>query len=246
MQRVKLDPGFLHAVFPDDEKAIALWSFALTLAPVNPEALFQRARSNERIRRFASALADYGSYLALANRNDERRVDALFHSAEIHQRLQDHAAALNDLEQLLPLNPASVVLAQMCNNVAWMTGAVPGAKYGPRALMLAQKAMELQPYESMYRNTLGVILYRLGRYPEVKECLERNGTFSETLTAFDLYFLAMAEQRMGRTHAARDYYARADSWWQDHQGLSPGETTELTAFRTEALSLLGLTSSLHN
>src|SRR5262249_4626456 len=57
----------------------------------------------------------------------------------------------------------------------------PGAEPGAcaRALRLAERACELAPYEGTYHTTVGMALYRLGKYTEAVEAL----TQADKLTA---------------------------------------------------------------
>jgi uncharacterized protein HemY len=88
----------------------------------------------------------------------------------------------------------------------------------------------------MYRNTLGVAYYRLGRYGPAVEALERSlrETKGES-AAYDLFFLAMCHARRGEVAAAKDCYDRAVQWVQGRQHqLRAEEKQELDAFRAEA------------
>jgi len=56
--------------------------------------------------------------------------------------------------------------------------------------------------------------------------------------AFDLFFLAMAHQRLGRRPEARACYDRAMRWLREQRGLTEQHAKELTAFRAEAEAVL--------
>ena len=103
----------------------------------------------------------------------------------------------------LEVNPDS---ADACNNLAWAYLAAPEAlRDVGTALPLAEKAARLAPGNASYRNTLGVAYYRAGRYREAVEVLRLNLERQEDeYLAYDLYFLAMSQHRLGETAQARD------------------------------------------
>jgi lipopolysaccharide biosynthesis regulator YciM len=107
-------------------------------------------------------------------------------------------------------------------------------------LPLAQKAVALEPDNVLNVNTLGVVLYRLGRYQDSINCLEQNAKSDVDFFAFDGYFLAMAYQRLNNSTAARHWFDRSNTWFKQRRNLSAGLSQELTAFRAEAAALLGV------
>jgi hypothetical protein len=52
---------------------------------------------------------------------------------------------------------------------------------------------------------------------------------------FNAFFLAMAHWQLGEKEKARDWYAQAVSWMDEH-----GTTEDLKHFRAEAEELLGI------
>jgi uncharacterized protein HemY len=107
--------------------------------------------------------------------------------------------------------------------------------------MLAQRSVELAPGQHDSLNTLGVALYRAGRYDEAVSVLERSLAAGKGESdAFDLFFLAMAHHRLGDVNQARDGFDRAVRWWSEHKDLPVQAIAELTSFRAEAEVVLGL------
>jgi len=132
-------------------------------------------------------------------------------------------------------------IALLCNNVVWHYVKAPQKeRMAAEVLLLAQKVAELEPFNSNYQNTLGVVFYRLGRYQDAVACLEPNRADSQELAAFDWYFLAMSYQRLGNAAKARAYFDRANAHVQESKNLSAAQVAELGAFRAEAAALLGL------
>lgn len=60
-------------------------------------------------------------------------------------------------------------------------------------------------------NTLGVVYYRLGRWQDAIDSLNKSakGNAAKSVDAWDLFFLAMSHQRQGDTVQARAAYERA-------------------------------------
>jgi predicted Zn-dependent protease len=95
---------------------------------------------------------------------------------------------------------SSIACSQSC-----VTGP-KGRQTRPEALVLARRAMDLAPGNIIYRNTLGVVYYRVGHYREAVDTLEENLPANADYTAFDLLFLAMSYHRLGDAARARDRY----------------------------------------
>ena len=132
-------------------------------------------------------------------------------------------------------------LADSCNNYAWALATGPESTRDPqRALALARRAVELAPNVGIYLNTLGVAQYRAGRYAEAVTTLEKNLAAGKgQFAAFDLFFQAMAHQRLGHGDQARDGFDRAVRWVSEQKGLSEQDAKELAGFRAEAEAVLG-------
>jgi Flp pilus assembly protein TadD len=100
------------------------------------------------------------------------------------------------------------------------------------------KAVRSSPLDWEYRNTLGVVYYRLGQYRQAVEELERSiHDHQGEATANDWYFLAMGYHHLGRDSQAQKAYDQARQW-QSHASLSPNQVEELNAFRAEAEAAL--------
>jgi tetratricopeptide (TPR) repeat protein len=131
-------------------------------------------------------------------------------------------------------------LAASCNNRAWELANGPVLRRDlDRAVALVRRAVDLTPGEAIYLNTLGVVLYRAGRYDEAIATLERSlGAGGGQTDAFDLFFLAMAHHRLGHLAEARTAYDRGVRWMREQRILDPQNTQELAGFRAEAEAVL--------
>jgi tetratricopeptide (TPR) repeat protein len=122
-----------------------------------------------------------------------------------------------------------------CNGLAWAYLLAPRPLRDPaQGLAMAQKAVRLEPGNPLYRNTLGVAYYRVGRYREAVEALrvDLDGQ-DDRFLAWDLCFLAMSYHRLGDGDRAREYRSWALRWSRDQKGLSTDDLHELSAIREE-------------
>jgi hypothetical protein len=91
----------------------------------------------------------------------------------------------------------------------------------------------------MFLNSLGVALYRAGRYAEAIATLEKSlAAGLGRSDGFDLFFLSMAHHRLGHRELAGACYKQAVLWLCDRRNLTEQELQELTAFRAEAEAVL--------
>jgi WD40 repeat protein/predicted Ser/Thr protein kinase len=153
-------------------------------------------------------------------------------------QLGERRLARADLEKLIALQVAKPLTL---NSLAWeLVAGPPEQRDPPRALALARRAVEAEPENELYVNTLGVALYRAGKYREAQAALEKSLRLSQGKSdAFDLYFLAMCYHRLGDAARARACLDQAVAWRKAHPDLPPQWPEELDAFQVEADGVLG-------
>jgi serine/threonine protein kinase/tetratricopeptide (TPR) repeat protein len=105
-----------------------------------------------------------------------------------------------------------------------------------RAVELAKKAVELDPNEGDYWNTLGVAHYRGGDGKAAVAALEKSMGLRKGGDSLDWYFLAMAHWQLGEKEEARKWYDRAVEWMQKNK---PNDEA-LRRFHAEAAELLSM------
>jgi serine/threonine protein kinase/WD40 repeat protein len=132
-------------------------------------------------------------------------------------------------------------LAESCNNLAWELIAGARSSRDPaRAVPLASRAVSMSPDTETYVNTLGVALYRAGRYTEAIPRLERSLAANNNLSVpSDLFGLAICHAKRGERARARGYFERAMAWVKANPELSARLKVELNGFRAEAEEVLG-------
>jgi eukaryotic-like serine/threonine-protein kinase len=125
------------------------------------------------------------------------------------------------------------------NGLAWAMMSVPGASPLPASLALAsaQKAVELQPKNWMYWNTLGVTAFRSKDWKSATAALRESISLNEGGGgAIDFFFLAMTFWHEGKTEDARMYFKKGEG---NYLKNNPGDT-ELRQLYLEASDLMGL------
>jgi WD40 repeat protein len=145
--------------------------------------------------------------------------------------------ARKKLEQAIQLDPEN---AHAHNDLAWLIVARPESlRDPPTAVTLARRAVQLDGSVASYWNTLGVALYRDGKYSEAVDALKQSlDRGSDSAAGYDLLFLALCHFQLGNTTLADDYFKQAQDWHQRNLSrLSPLWKEELSIFFAEAQAL---------
>lgn len=233
--------GHLEDFLAPRETLVRRYTDRLARDPRDVEAYHHRAHALAGLRRYREAVADLSRAIAL--RPGDGHLHA-FRGAIHRQVLRDHEAAVTDFEAALASprdgGSARAWLAQACNDRAWELANAPArSRDVERALWLVRRSLELEPADINTLNTLGVVLYRAGRYAEAIDALERSLAAGRGQSdGFDLYFLAMAHHRLGHREPARACFDQAVRWVARQTNLDPGHGRELAGFRAEAEGVL--------
>jgi serine/threonine protein kinase/WD40 repeat protein len=158
--------------------------------------------------------------------------------ARAHAEAGQHAEALALLRQATKTYPKH---ATAHNNLAWLLLTGPEKfRNAKEALPHAQQADILSGGRAIYKNTLGVALYRNGKYKDAVSVLEKSLESSQgSQDAFDLFFLAMCHHELGDAAKAKECHDRAGRWFEERRGkLQASWIDELTAFQAEAKAVL--------
>jgi WD40 repeat protein/serine/threonine protein kinase len=127
--------------------------------------------------------------------------------------------------------------ADLCNQLAWFLVTCPDAAFwnADEAVRLAEQALRTDPDKFGIWNTLAVAHYRAGDHQKALDTIPRS-VMQLGVTAFDMFFSAMAHERLGHSEQARKDYELAVNWMKQHRPTDQ----ELIQFREEARSLLGI------
>lgn len=162
------------------------------------------------------------------------------HNAKFHDRLAVLLMANNDLvgaeaafRKVLSLTPAS---PNASNSLAWILARRDDADRTAlsEALELAEQAVRESPETGIFWNTLGVVQYRLGNYRDAVIALRRSMNLRSGGDAYDWFFMAMAQWRLGFEVDAIGWVTRAVRWRELKQ---PGNV-ELKQFQNQASRVL--------
>jgi tetratricopeptide (TPR) repeat protein len=105
-----------------------------------------------------------------------------------------------------------------------------------QAVELARKAVRSDPRGRPCWNTLGVALYRTGRWKGATQAFKKSMALGQGGDASDWFFLAMTCWQLGEKGEARRWFAGAVAWAEKN---APGDE-ELRRFRADAAALLGV------
>jgi WD40 repeat protein/Flp pilus assembly protein TadD len=222
------------------EELVTRYTERLRAHPDDPSSLHQRGHALLTRNRFEEALDDFSA--ASARRPLDAHLRA-YHGVCLFD-LKRYAPALDQLEPAFQADPetvrAIVNFNVTVNRLAWRLATDAEPQRDPvLAARLAAFAVALSPGEQASLNTLGVALYRAGRFAQAIETLGKSlkagkGRFD----GFDLLFLAMAHHRLGHGALARACYDQAVDWLGRQKSLSEQDAKELAGFRAEATSVL--------
>jgi WD40 repeat protein/Tfp pilus assembly protein PilF len=266
LSKISLGIGRMAAAAGRRDTALAAFSRAVRFRPDDEEARLYRGEEYLRRQKWGQAIADldraaevpdlrltalfdrslaFAQLGRLANAEDDRRLlgkaypdfaKACYQQAFRLARAGDVPMALVLVDVWAQLKAGQPIAA---NDIAWtLANDRTDARYPARALPFAQRAVALRPTEPSCRNTLGVVLYRLGRYAEAKDCFQPTPKAEYSGAALDLYCLAMCEAKMGRAIEAKRYFERADAWRDSHPSRTEVQTAEQNDFRAEAATVL--------
>src|SRR5262249_40642818 len=130
-------------------------------------------------------------------------------------------------------------IAVALDTLAWVlvAGPEPRCYDPPRALKLAQRAVEKAPKDVHTWRTLGAAQYRSGQWQAALISLEKAHQLQSRKDTVTLLFLAMAQARNEDVEQARERFDEAAALLP---GLPSAEAESAQRLRDEAASVLGI------
>jgi tetratricopeptide (TPR) repeat protein len=160
---VKVDLGNL-LVLTNPRQAVAVYSLAIALCPLNPEAYLKRGLAYGQLKKAQNAIADYSLFLALAPPDDKRRAKTYYGRGLAHAGFNEWDQACADFTKAIELSP---------RNAAFWYGR--GRAYARRAQWEKAAAdfasvIELLPGEHFYWYQNACLCLRLGDLDGYRRC----------------------------------------------------------------------------
>lgn len=232
---VGMDPRHLNAIYRRGRARMVLGDMAGAVADLTQVIDQPRVRSPARIYRSValdalgrtaeasidrtavpSVVGEYRRYARDHHDTGDTRMAVLLYSAVLSAEPTDHATC-HTLATLLLTGPNDL-------------------RDATRALTLARRAVAARPDDPGYRTTLGITLYRSGKFQAaVTELTHPEGRPDPAA----LYGLAMCWHRLGALERAGEAFGRAEERRREGALTGPGmKPKELAALREEALELL--------
>ena len=193
---------------------VARYTERLKAHPDDPDSLHWRGHALRRLERVDEALADFSAASA------RRPFDGHLHACRGMCLFALKRYARGSGSTRVGISDRSGDGARGLRPRPGLEQLGLGAGHGPcaqrdpaLAARMAAFSVALVPGEQVSLNTLGVALYRAGKFAEAIDTLEKSlAAGSGQFDAFDLLFLAMAHHRLGHRPEARACYERAVHW----------------------------------
>jgi superkiller protein 3 len=214
------------------DEALAAWKKVVELDPRSAVAHFYVGLALKARGDLDGAERAYREAVRLDGEHHGAAIDAL---AELLQSRGNLKEAIATYQKIVILKPDSV---GALNYLAWLLATCSDAKLRDpqQAVTLASKAVELDPKQGEWWNTLGVAHYRAGDAKAAIATLHKSMELRRGGDGNDWFFLAMAHWQLGEKDKARELYDRAVEWMDKNQP----KNENLRRFRAEAAKLLGI------
>jgi tetratricopeptide (TPR) repeat protein len=219
------------------DEAIASFKEAIRVRPAFAEAHTNLGNTLRKQRRLDEAISCFQQAIRYKDRFVRKEECAIAHSnlgiaLFCKGRWAEAEAAFRKALEVAPNNP------DYKNNLAhfWVSCQEEKLRNVPQAVLLAKKASEAAPTNADCWGTLGMALYRAGRWQEALAALEKSVRQSHGGDAGDWFFLAMTHWQLAHKGKADDCFQKAVAWVDKHQP----EDEASDRFRAEAAALLGI------
>ncbi len=230
-----LTPPFKEVAGEPPERTVERATAALRANPNDAAAYHYRAHAFEQLREYARAVADFTEALKRTPAASALYPHFLVCRGEDRLKLLDYRAAVADLEKGLRGRHKEDETARACEALALLRVAGPKPLRDPRpALPLAERAVRLRPGSALYRATLALVYYRLGRPDEARSQAEAGAADKGDGAGLALHVLALVHCRQGDRVKAKACLSQADAWGRANgQRLSAERRAALQALAAE-------------
>ncbi len=225
------DPGQLLKAEPVLREALKNYEQLVAAQPGMVDRLRALADTHQRLAQLLrasgqrdAAVAEYREAIRLheermvkfaePTHGDLEQVAIYFEFAHFLSQVGRVAEAWANFEKASAIQPESSVA---CNNFAWFlrTSAAPELRDSGRAVVMAEKAVELDPKDRAYWNTLGAARYRAGNWKAAIDALTRSlELLPGESESFNTFLLAIAHWQLGDKPQALSCYENAVRWME--------------------------------
>jgi len=172
---------------------------ALSMVPGDPMANYYMGSVLGQLRRSRESIP----YLQNALRSRPKWIAAMSAIAGSYENMKEYALADSCYGAALQIEPDNALLL---NN--WSYGLSERNERLGDALRMAQKALEKEPNNGAYLDTMGWIYYKMGEYDKAKELIER--AFLNRKTSPDILdHLGDVYDKIGNREKAADFWKKA-------------------------------------
>jgi len=199
---------------------------------------------SDRLNQMGLGWQDESQVAANVNRGPIRIGPTTKGSIELVSQLSEDPSDLETVrhwiamdEQQLNNEPDSMLAV---NNLAWrLVNAPAELRDVNRAVLLLEKAIEIEPLDENTRNTLAIAYYRTGRFAEAAALLRVNlDVTTDAYIGFDLYFLSMCYWQLNEQEHSRETLEWAERMFRLKLPPDIKSLRELEAFQQEARELI--------
>jgi tetratricopeptide (TPR) repeat protein len=214
------------------DEAIAWYQASLRLKPDMAEARCNLGNALTEQGKLDEAIGSYEHALRL----NSDLAPAHFNLGRTLARQGKWAEAIAHMQEAIRLKPNNAAArATLARELAKCPDS--NLRNPQQAVEHARKAVELMPSDAGSWNALGVVHYRNGEWNAAIEALTKSIELAKgENAALNLFFLAMAHERLGDKKQTRAWYNQAVAWMDQYKP----KDEELLRLRAEAAALLGV------
>jgi len=237
--RLKLGAYYLRIDKAPD--AIAQLKAAARISPQNPQAHYLLALIYSSLHQYDLAASEYEIILKLASQDDPANRDVYTYLGQLYYAEQKYPQAIEQFLKVLHLDPANTTVVYLLGSVYADENDHPKAIEAFRkvlqmdpensealnslgymyaqdgvhldeAIRMVGKAIEIDPANGAYYDSLGWALYKKERYAESLMALQKAETYIEDPVLYD---------HIGDVFKALKEYAQACKFWRKSLDLDP-------------------------
>ena len=185
------DLGLAYFALNDYQSAIQYYNQALQIDSQYKEGYLYRALAYASLKDYKQAIKDYDQAIQV----DPKYVDAYFNRGNAYNELGEYDYAIKDFEITISFTPDD---SNLLNNTAYLMALHDSDLQ--KALEYVNKAIELQPDNSNFLDTQGIVYYKTGEYE--KALIIFNYVINEKQLSYSYYGRGLTYEALGDRNKA--------------------------------------------